>query len=208
MPTRIIAAAVVASFAVGCGGHDNRSIDSAAGTTESAAGASTAAGNVTPASDTTRGAISATTAALGPGIQVTPTDEHNVNRSFDLKLTDANWTKFLRAADSIAAIRARDPQVRAHLDQQIAGAKTDDAGRKWLEAEPTVTAAITAAGLSVKDYYRLGIVTAAASRYMNDPSAAPPTPAGRENAEFVRAHRADLEHLRAISRGAPALPAR
>lgn len=202
MTTRLISAAALAAsvLAVGCGRSDNRANDSTAAGSDSAH-ATTSAGSVAPASDTTHGAISAKLDAIGPGIQVTPTDQHNVNRSFDLKLTNDNWTKFLHAADSIAALSARDPQVRQHLQQQIVGAKEDDAGLKWLEAEPKVSGAITAAGLSVKDYYRLGLVTAAAARFMNDPSAAPPTPAGRENAEFVRSHRADLEHLKALTEG-------
>jgi hypothetical protein len=57
--------------------------------------------------------------------------------------------------------------------------------------------------MTVKDYYRLGIVTADAMRFMNDPKAAPPTPAGRANAEFLRSHQADLQHLLAISQGSP-----
>src|SRR5439155_2935585 len=119
----------------------------------------------------------------------------------DLKLTTDNWTKFLHAADSVAALRTRDPGVRQHLDQQIVGAKEDDAGEKWLAANQKVAAAITSAGLTVKDYYRLGITIAAAARFMDNPSAAPPTPAGKENAQFVRDHRSELLHLQEVSRG-------
>jgi hypothetical protein len=196
-------AGATALFVAGCGRGDHRASDSLA--SDSAAHATTSSGSVAPASDSTNGAISATTAAIGPGIQVTTTDEHNVNRSFDLKLTDGDWAKFLKAADSVAALRARDPQVRAHLDEQIVGAKTDDAGQKWLEADPKVVAAITSAGLTTKDYYRLGIVTATAARFMNDPKSAPPTPSGRSNAEFLKAHQTDLAHLQAISQGTPSL---
>jgi hypothetical protein len=203
MRVHLSTAALVAASViwVGCGRSNRRATDSASGGVDSA-NAAAASTNV-PASDTTHGAISATTAAIGPGIQVTPTDEHNVNRSFDLKLDDNNWSKFLKAADSVAALRARDPQVRQHLDQQIVGATTDDAGLKWLASDPKVTAAIVGAGLSVKDYYRLGIVIADATRFMNNPKSAPPTPAGRKNAEFVRRHQADLEHLKALSAGTP-----
>lgn len=199
LSTSALAAAAV--IGAGCGHGQNGARDSAAGT-DSAAHA-TANGSVAPASDTTRGALSANVDAIGPGIQVTPTDEHNVNRSFDYKLTTNDWSRFLAAADSVAALRARDQQVRQHLDAQIVGAKTDDAGQKWLESDPKVTAAITSAGMTVKDYYRMGIVTAYAMRFMNDPKAAPPTPAGRQNAEFLRAHQADLEHLRTLSQGTP-----
>ena len=139
---------------------------------------------------------------------MTTTDEHNVNRSFDLKLTNDDWAKFLKSADSVAALRARDPQVRQHLDSQIVGAKTDDAGEKWLEADPKVAGAITSSGLTVKNYYRLGIVTATAARFMNNPNAAPPTPAGRANAEFLRAHEGDVQHLLSISQGTPSVTAR
>src|SRR5207302_5882291 len=128
--------------------------------------------------DTTHGAISASAPAIGPGIQVTSTDEHNVTRSFDLKLTNDDWAKFLKAADTVAALRARDPQVRQHLDSQIVGARTDDAGQKWLESDPKVSGAITSAGMTVKDYYRLGIVTANALRFAANPNSAPPTRAG------------------------------
>ena len=191
--------AAATTVGVGCGNGQNGTRDSVAAA-DSAAHASASNGTVAPASDTTNGAISATTPALGPGIQVTSTDQHNVNRSFDYKLTDNDWSRFLKAADTIATLRARDPEVRAHLDSQIVGAKTDDAGQRWLESNAKVSAAITSAGITVKDYYRLGLVTAAAARYVNDPASAPATPAGRANAEFVRNHRADVEHLRSISR--------
>ena len=207
MRMRFLKAALAGTTATllvaGCGRSDHRASDSVA--SDSAAHATTASGSVAPASDSTNGAISATTAAIGPGIQVTTTDEHNVTRAFDLKLTDDDWAKFLKAADSVAALRARDPQVRAHLDEQIVGAKTDDAGQKWLEADPKVAAAITSAGLTVKDYYRLGIVTATAARFMDDPKAAPPTPAGKSNADFLRAHQTDLAHLQSITQGTPSL---
>jgi len=208
MRTQISSYAVVAAaiFGTACGRGQNRATDSALG--GSTTHASTSGGSVAPASDTTLGAISANTAAIGPGIQVPTTDEHNVNRSFDLRLTNDDWAKFLKSADSVAALRARDPQVRQHLDSQIVGAKTDDAGEKWLEADPKVAGAITSSGLTVKNYYRLGIVTATAARFMNNPNAAPPTPAGRANAEFLRSHQADVQHLRSISQGTPSVTAR
>jgi len=204
MRTRSSSSALVAAAALtlACGHSASNRSDSAAGA-DSAAHASAANGSVVPASDSTQGALSATVEAIGPGIQVTPTDEHNVNRSFDYKLANDDWAHFLAAADSVAALRARDPQVRQHLDAQIVGAKTDDAGQKWLESDPKVSAAITGAGMTVKDYYRMGIVTAYAMRFMNNPKAAPPTPAGRSNAQFLRAHQADLAHLRAISQRPP-----
>ena len=172
---------------------------------DSAAHASTSSGSVAPASDSL--AINANTPAVGPGIQVTSTDQHEVTRSMDLKLTEDNWSKFTRAADSVAALRARDAEVRQHLDQQIVAAKEEDAGRKWLESNAKASAAIESAGLSVKDYYRLGLAIAAAARFADNPSVAPPTPAGRENAEFVRGHKSALTHLQSITVGAGAVKA-
>ena len=200
MRTRFSTAAMAAAtmVAVGCGHSQNETRDSVA-TADSAAHAAASNGSVAPTSDTTNGAISATTTALGPGIQVTSTDQHNVNRAFDYKLTDSDWSRFLKAADTVATLRARDADVRTYLATQIVGAKTDDAGEKWLEANSKVSAAITSAGITVKDYYRLGLVTAEATRFMNNPASAPPTRAGRANAEFVRNHKADVDHLRSIS---------
>jgi hypothetical protein len=206
MRMRISTAALAAATMIGVGcGHSEKGSRDSASATDSATHATAANGNVVPASDSTNGALSANLNAIGPGIQVTSTDEHNVNRAFDYKLTDNDWSRFLKAADSVASLRARDPQVRAHLDSTIAGARTDDAGQKWLESDPKVSAAIASAGMTVKDYYRLGIVTANAMRFMNNPNSAPPTPAGRSNAEFVKSHQADLEHLRTISQGTPSL---
>ncbi|HEY2378550.1 MAG TPA: hypothetical protein VGH98_21400 [Gemmatimonadaceae bacterium] len=199
MHIRFFTAALTATaLCAACGRSHNQPSDSLA--SDSAARAA-----AVPASDSSNGAISATTAAIGPGIQVTTTDAHNVNRSFDLKLVDDDWAKFLKAADTLAALRARDPQVRQHLDEQIVGAQTDDAGQKWLESDPKVASAITSSGLTVKDYYRLGIVTATAARFMNNPKSAPPTPAGRANAEFLRHHEADLKHLQALTQGIPSV---
>lgn len=194
-PAVVMTALALVAACAGSRDDQNRAGDSATHATASS-------GAIAPSNDSTT-RLSAVTAAVGPGIQITSTDQHEVSRSLDLKLTDDNWSKFMRAADSVAALRARDASVRQHLDQQIVAAREDDAGRKWLEAEPKVVAAITAAGLSVKDYFRLGIATAAAARFMDDPQAAPPTPAGRENADFLRSHASDLEHLRALSAGGP-----
>ena len=167
---------------------------------DSATHATSSPGSVAATTDSTL-SINANTPAVGPGIQVTSTDQHEVKSSMDLKLTNDNWSKFMRAADSVASLRARDTEVRQYLDQQIVGASEEDAGRKWLEANPKVSTAITTAGLSVKDYYRLGLAIASARRFANDPAAAPPTPAGKENAEFIRAHAADLARLESLTSG-------
>jgi hypothetical protein len=58
-----------------------------------------------------------------------------------------------------------------------------------------VRRAIEDGGLSVRDYFVMSIAIAAAARFVDDPAAAPATPATRANAEFLRAHRADLDRL-------------
>src|SRR5919198_635303 len=78
-PALLLLTAAAAFSIVACRGRQSERA-----TTDSAAHASTSAGNVVPASDTT-GTVSATLDAIGPGIQVTPTDEHNVSRAIDLK---------------------------------------------------------------------------------------------------------------------------
>jgi hypothetical protein len=161
-----------------------------------------AGGEVAPA-DSLANSVVSETPALGPGIQVTPTDQHNVTRALELELTQQNWTTFLRAADSVGFLRLRDAEVRQYLDQRIVGAREDDAGEKWLESNPKVSSAIENAGMTVKDYFRMGIAVSAASRFIDDPSAAPPTPALKKNAEFLRDHRRDLVRLKDVSNGRP-----
>jgi hypothetical protein len=143
--------------------------------------------------------------AEGPAVQVTRTDDKSVTRSTQYELTPANFGHFLAAADSIAALEARDSTVRTYLAQDItdAGAGTLDAGRKWLDANPAVSAAINNAGISTEDYFVQSIAIAAAERFMNDPKAAPPTPSLAKNAEFLRGHQADLTHLQALRKGKP-----
>jgi hypothetical protein len=75
---------------------------------------------------------------------------------------------------------------------------TTNAGRKRLEENPTVAAAIASTGMSVKDYFVAAIAVAQAERFMNDPKSAPPTPALPSNAEFLRAHSGELAALRRL----------
>ena len=161
-----------------------------------------AGGEVAPA-DSLASRVVSETPALGPGIQVTPTDQHNVSRALDVELTQQNWTTFLRAADSVGFLRMRDPEVRQYLDQRIVGAREDDAGEKWLESNPKVSSTIENAGMTVKDYFRMGIAVSAARRFMDDPSAAPPTPTLKKNAEFLRDHRRGLVRLEDVTKGRP-----
>lgn len=186
---RALCAIAVVLLPLACRGHDQSRADS--GTVASSPGAL--------AVDTLAGRVSASTDAEGPGIQVTPTDQHLVTKALDVRLTNDNWTKFVHAADSVAALAQRDSAARQYLTAEIVGSKDTDAGEKWLASNTKVSAAITSAGLTVQDYYLLGVAVAAAEHYMDAPKAAPPTPNGQANADFVRAHAADLQHLRAIT---------
>jgi len=142
----------------------------------------------------------AITPAVGPGVQVTRTDARSVTKAMDFKLTPENFAKFLAAADSIDALDGRDTAARAHLRANISdvGSTDADAGLKWLESNDAVSKAITSAGISVREYYVTSIATAAATRFMDDPTSAPATPALAKNAEFLRSRKAELAHLQAL----------
>ena len=160
-------------------------------------GASAAGAIDTAAADTAALRTSGATPATGPGIHVTRTDGKSVTRAMRYELTPDNFSHFLAAADSVVAVATRDSVARAALQSNLtdAGSSDNDAGRKWLESIAPVNTAINQAGISVKDYYVAGIAIAAAERFMADPKAAPPTPSLAKNAEFLRAHTADLGRL-------------
>jgi hypothetical protein len=103
----------------------------------------------------------------------------------------------MKAGSSLAFLRARDPQVRAFLEQMGGTrAKNDDASLERLEGNAQVSKAIIDAGISVRDYYTMSIAIASAQRFIDNPSAAPPTPTLSDNAKFLRDHREHLAHLR------------
>jgi len=162
-----------------------------------------AAGAIDTAAPITNGAP----AAAGPAVQVTRTDAKSVSRATQFELTAENFSKFLAAADSIIALEARDPSVRAYLGSNLtdAAAKDADAGLRWLQANAAVTRAINSAGLPVEDYFVESIAIADADRFIGNPGAAPPTPALSKNAEFLRSHQADVERLKAMREGKPAV---
>ena len=153
--------------------------------------------------DTASPAASAVTPATGPGVQVTRTDAASVRLATQFKLTDENFAKFIRAADSVASLASSDSAVRAHLNQPIgdAGATEANAGLKWLETNLSVNNAIIANGLSPHDYYVMAIAIASAEQ--TDPTAAPPTPVAKHNAEFVRRKTAELKRLHALESNRP-----
>lgn len=159
--------------------------------------------------DTAALRTSSYTQAEGPAVQVTNTDSKSVTRALEYELTPRNFTEFMAAADSLATLEARDPTARAYLGNDLngAGATTQDAGLKWLEANPTVNNAITGAGISVPDYFVAAIAIASAERFISDPKAAPPTPTLQKNADFLRAHQADVQHLQMLRAHVPSVTA-
>jgi hypothetical protein len=174
-------AAVLLSFAVACGGGDaDRTSDSAAG-----------AANV----DTTRATTTVTPAAPAP--QPTAEDARVVRDALSFKLTQDNLSKFMKAGSSLAFLRARDPQVRAFLEQ-MGGTRAsgDDAALERLEGNAQISKAINDAGISVRDYYTMSIAIASAQRFIDNPNAAPPTPTLSDNAKFLRDNKEHLAHLR------------
>jgi len=176
-----VLAAILLIAAVACGRDEtDRASDSAAG--------------VVPA-DTAPVTTAVTPAAPAP--QPTAEDAKVVRDALEFKLTDDNLNKFMKAGNSLAFMRARDPQVRGYLES-IGGSreKDDDAALERLERHAQISKAITDAGLSVRDYYTMTLAITSARRFVDNPDAAPPTPTLRENAKFLRDNRQHLAHLR------------
>jgi hypothetical protein len=87
--------------------------------------------------------------------------------------------------------------VRGYLES-LGGsrAQNDDAALERLERHPQISKAVTDAGLSVRDYYTMTLAIASAQRFIDNPSAAPPTPTLSANAKFLRDHRQHLAHVK------------
>jgi hypothetical protein len=171
-------AALLLAGVLACGSDRGRAADSAAGVA---------------ASDTAQ-ATGLTPAAPAP--QPTAEDAKVVRDALEFKLTEDNLGKFMKAGNSLAFLRARDPQVRGYLES-VAGSReqNDDAALERLEGHPQVSKAITDAGLSVRDYYTMSLAIASAQRFIDNPESAPPTPSLRDNAKFLRDNRDHLAHL-------------
>jgi hypothetical protein len=191
--TPIVALALLAAA---CSKSDRTTADSSNGSVVARMSATPDSGNASGA-----------TPAAGGTAQVTATDAKSVTKATEYKLTDTNFRQFLAASDSLAALRARDPQARAFLDKDVSDAGTgtqvsdNDAGIKHLEAYAPIASAITSAGISVRDYFVAAIAIAQAERFMGNPKAAPPTPALSSNAQFLNAHQSELQALRARGGG-------
>ena len=186
----LVAALVLLSA---CGRSRDAARDSSSGIVDS----------VTAARDSSIVQETGATPAIGPLVQVTKTDSRSVRDATGFLITEDNLAKFAQASESLAVLRARDAQVRQLSDRNIAeaGSGENDAGLKVLESNEAVSGAISAAGLSVRDYYVMAIALATAARFIDDPTAAPPTPSIEKNANFLRQHTAELARVRELSRG-------
>jgi hypothetical protein len=186
------AALAAALLVAACHGDRNNARDSAGGAMDTVAARDSAIMQTTAA-----------TPAVGPLIQVTKTDAKSVHDATQYRLTDDNFKKFVVVAESLAVLRARDPNVRQLEARPLtnAGSTEENAGLKLLESNDAISGTIARGGLSTRDYFVMGIAIAGASRFINDPKAAPPTPSEQENATFLRSHAAELDRLRDLSKG-------
>lgn len=182
-------ALVAAALAVGaCSRQDRTTTDSAAGTLS--------------ADPTDIGHPLSVTPAAGGAAQVTSTDAKSVRLASEYKLTNENFQQFVKASDSLAALRKQDSFVNALLNEQISDAATGtvvsdyDAGVQHLQSNVKINNAIVSTGMSVPDYFVASIAIAQAERFLDNPKAAPPTPALSGNIEFLQAHRAELSAMR------------
>jgi hypothetical protein len=139
--------------------------------------------------------VAAEVPTADPAVQVTPADGREVQRSLQFQLTDDNFARFVDASQRLSYLRAREPSVRAAL-QQGPTEGDEQRGLERLERNAQVSQAIEAAGLSVRDFFVMAIAVASAERFLDNPAGAPPTRVGRSNAEFLQGKRAELGQLR------------
>jgi hypothetical protein len=135
-----------------------------------------------------------------PGVRVTRTDSRSITEARVYRLTTQNFAAFMVAAERLAALERRDPDVRAYLAVNIsdAGAPDAEAGRNWLVANAKARHAIESSGMTVADYYVASISVADAERFLNHPKSVPETPALARNARLLQSHGRDLARLRAL----------
>ncbi len=173
----------VAGLLAACSGRDSQA--------RAEDGSVDAGATLAPARTATSGA---------PGVHVTRTDARSVADAGAFLLTDEKLAAFMIAAESLAALQRRDPDVRAYLDVRIsdAGVSGADAGRKWLEANEKAGRAIGASGLTVSDYYVASIAVANAERFLNHPKSVRATRALARNARLLQSHGRDLARLHAL----------
>ena len=136
----------------------------------------------------------------GPGVHVTRTDGRSVIEAASYRLTEDRFDAFMAAAEGLAALEQQDSVVRDYLDVAVtdAGAPDAEIGRNWLEANVKARAAITQAGLTVREYYVASIAVAQADRFLRAPRSAPRTPVLLKNAKLLKSHASDLARLREL----------
>lgn len=184
---------LAAALALGACSHDNRT------TADSASGALASGTDISHP-------VSATPAA-GGAAQVTATDAKSVRLATEYRLTPENFSQFVKASDSLAVLRQHDGMVNALLNEQISDAGTgtyvsgNNAGVQHLESNAKINNSIVSTGMSVPDYFVASIAIAQAERFLDNPKAAPPTPALGENIRFLQAHRAELQAMRGRDKG-------
>lgn len=140
--------------------------------------------------------VTATTPAAGPLGTVAPADGDLMMDALEFGITDQNFATFVKASEALSFLRARDMNVRSMLEQT--GTTADTSTRSLverLEKHPQISQAINNAGMTVKDYYVMAIAIANAQRHAASPETAPPTPAGKANAEWVAKNRSQLGKL-------------
>ena len=163
--------------------------------------ADSAAGSVTNDATDIGHPVSVTPAA-GGAAQVTSTDAKSVRLATEYRLTPESFAQFVKASDSLAVLRQHDGMVNALLNEQISDAATGtyvsgtNAGVQHLQSNAKINNAIVSTGMSVPDYFVASIAIAQAERFLDDPKAAPPTPALGENIKFLQQHRAELQAMR------------
>ncbi len=187
-------ALLTAALGVGaCSQKDRTTTDSAAGTVS--------------ADKVDIGHPLSVTPAAGGAAQVTSTDAKSVRLASEYKLTPESFAQFVKASDSLAVLRKHDGMVNALLNEQITDAATgtyvsgNNAGVQHLESNAKINNAIVSTGMSVPDYFVASIAIAQAERFLDDPKAAPPTPALGDNIKFLQQHKAELEAMRGRDKG-------
>ncbi len=184
---------LAAALALGACSHDNRT------TADSASGAL--------ASGTDISHPEAAPPTAGGAAQVTATDAKSVRLATEYRHTPENFSQFVKASDSLAVLRQHDGMVNALLNEQISDAGTgtyvsgNNAGVQHLESNAKINNSIVSTGMSVPDYFVASIAIAQAERFLDNPKAAPPTPALGENIRFLQAHRAELQAMRGRDKG-------
>lgn len=140
--------------------------------------------------------VVATAPAAGPLGAVPPADSDLSMDALEFQITDQSFATFVKASEALSFLRARDMNVRSMLAQTGTTADTSTQSLvDRLEKHPQISQAIANAGMTVKDYYVMAIAIANAQRHAASPETAPPTPAGKANAEWVARNRSQLGKL-------------